>query len=25
VYGIERHVYAPMNVQIDLVGPKTDC
>jgi hypothetical protein len=25
VYGIERHVFAPMNVQIDLVGSKTDC
>jgi hypothetical protein len=25
VYGIERHVIAPMNVQIDLVASKTDC
>jgi hypothetical protein len=25
VYGIERHVFVPMNVQIDLVGSKTDC
>jgi len=25
LYGIERHVFAPMNVQIDLVGSKTDC
>jgi hypothetical protein len=25
VYGIERHVIAPMNVQIDLVGSKTVC
>jgi hypothetical protein len=25
VYGIERHVVSPMNVQIDLVGSKTDC
>ncbi len=25
VYGIERHVVAPMNVQIDLVGSKPDC
>jgi len=25
LYGIERHVFAPMNVQIDLVGSKTPC
>ncbi len=25
VYGIERDVVAPMNVQIDLVGSETDC
>jgi hypothetical protein len=25
VYGIERHVFAPMNVQIDLVGTQTEC
>jgi hypothetical protein len=25
VYGIERHAFAPMNVQIDLVGSKTPC
>ncbi len=24
-YGIEPHVVAPMNVQIDLIGSKTDC
>ena len=24
-YGIERHVVAPMNVQIDLVGTQTGC
>jgi hypothetical protein len=25
VYGIERHVFAPMNVQIDLVAPVPSC
>lgn len=25
VFGIERHVFAQMNVQIDLVGTQPDC
>ena len=25
MYGIERHVLAPTNVQVDLVGPQPDC
>jgi hypothetical protein len=25
IYGIERHVFAPMNVQIDLIGKQPSC
>jgi hypothetical protein len=25
MYGIERHVVAPTNVQIDMVGPQPGC